>query len=396
MSTQADVLILGAGAAGLFCAAHVAQKGKRVVVLEKNERPGNKILISGGGRCNFTNRQVSSQHFHSANPHFCKSALARYSPADFIRIVEAYGITYHEKHQGQLFCDGSSKEILAMLLDECAKAGVEIVCNTNIEKIEMNGDSFRVHCADTRQWQAPRLVVATGGISYARLGATDLGLQLAHQFGHTIIEPRPALVPLEWSKADLEIYGSLAGVSCPVRISCGKKSYSDDLLFTHTGISGPAVLQISTHWRPREKIVVDFLPGQDPLSDWLIRKSRGERVLVKNSMWQVLPVRIADILCAESGMTRPLNETPDKDLRLFAEKLHHWEFCPEQTASYEKAEAMAGGVNTMEISSQTMESKIAPGLYFIGEVLDVTGDLGGYNFQWAWASTHAASLALLR
>ncbi|MSQ27262.1 MAG: NAD(P)/FAD-dependent oxidoreductase [Dehalococcoidia bacterium] len=384
-----DVVVLGGGAAGLMCAIEAGRRGRRVVVLERSEHVGKKILISGGGRCNFTNLHTGPDNYLSANPHFCRSALARYTPADFVVLVERHRIAYHEKEQGQLFCDGSARQIVEMLLAECRAAGVEVRTGCGITAAESAGSGFRVSTAHGPV-DCARLVVATGGLSIPKMGATDFGYRLARSFGHTIIPTRAGLVPLTFGEPEAGRYRELAGVSLPVEVRCGDGAFSGGMLFTHRGLSGPPVLQISSYWEPGAELSVDFLPGLDPagwLDGW--RKERPD-ALLSTALAERLPQRLAKRLGEAVFDNRPLRQFRDAELRSVAEALGRWRVRPMGTEGYRTAEVTLGGVNTRELSSTTMESTIVPGLYFIGEVLDVTGHLGGHNFQWAWASGHAA------
>jgi len=374
-----DVLILGAGAAGLMCAIHAGRRGRRVVVLERNSEPGRKILISGGGRCNFTNLHCQPEHFLSANPHFAKSALARYTPRDFIALVEKHGIRYHEKTLGQLFCDGSAKEILAMLMAECSQAGAGIVTGCNVETVRHAG-CFQVE-TNRGTLVAPSLVLATGGLSIPKLGASDLGYRIARQFGLRIVPCRPALVPLTFGPSDRNLYCDLAGVSLEVIASAADRQFCEKMLITHRGVSGPAILQISSYWSPGKEIVVDLLPAID---------LPGEPLLAKQTLSRQWPHRFLHRWLEVNGVPRNLQGLSMKDQAKFSAVVHAWRFIPQGTEGFEKAEVTAGGIDTNEISSQTMESRQVSGLYCIGEVLDVTGHLGGFNFQWAWASGYAA------
>lgn len=383
-----DVIVLGAGAAGLLCAVEAGKRGRRVAVLESNDRIGKKILISGGGRCNFTNVHCRPEDFLSANPHFCKSALARYGPADFLALVEKHGIRYHEKTLGQLFCDRSAHEITGMLERECAAAGVRIFLNAHVRELT-KASEFVVRAADA-EFRAAALVVATGGLSIPKLGATPFGYELARQFGLAICETRPALVPLTFSAADCERYCGLAGVSCEVIASQGKRQFREKMLFTHRGLSGPAILQISSYWKRPGAITIDLAPGCDVTA--ALREPHAPRNLAaaKNAFRTVLPKRLADRwldLHADAKWT-------NHDLEELERRAHRWEIVPECTEGYEKAEVTAGGVSTTELSAKTMESHKVPGLFFIGEVVDVTGHLGGFNFQWAWASGFCAGQAV--
>jgi len=389
-----DVIILGAGAAGLMCAIEAGKRGRRVLVLERADRIGKKILISGGGRCNFTNLHTRPENFLSVNPHFAKSALARYTPADFIALVEKHRIPYHEKKLGQLFCDRAASDITAMLEQECRDAGVEIRCNTKVNQVHKDdackNDQFTVQAEDAI-FAAPRLVVATGGLSIAKVGATSFGYDLARQFGLKIEHTRAALVPLTFSEPDRQRWCDLAGVSTEVVASTRstkrspRQAFCEKMLFTHHGISGPAILQISSYWDGREAIHLDLAPDRNLAADL---RTRGHR---DPSSWklllrEILPRRFADRWLE----TYPLAGNSDRALADAEHRLHAWEVKPEGTEGYGKAEVTAGGVNTDELSAQTMESRKVAGLFFIGEVVDVTGQLGGFNFQWAWASGFCA------
>lgn len=387
--TNMDVIVLGGGAAGLMCAIEAGKRGRRVLILEGSNRAGKKILMSGGGRCNFTNLDVTPENFLSANPHFCKSALARYTQWDFIAQVERYGITYHEKELGQLFCDDSAKQIVAMLLDECIEAGVQIKLHSAISGVHKINSGFRIEIADgliTTQ----SLVIATGGLSIPKMGATGFGYQLARQFGHSIQTTRAALVPLTLGTPELENYADLSGISLPAAIHCSTHRFDSGLLFTHRGISGPSVLQISSYWQPGTKIHFDLLPNIDATA-WLMekRETRADAVL-HTILAEILPKRLAQRLCEIHFKDLPLRQISPSELIEIAQRLHAWPFRPTGSEGYRTAEVTLGGVDVNEISSSTMASLRIPGLYFIGEVLDVTGHLGGYNFQWAWASGHAA------
>jgi len=388
-----DVIILGAGAAGLFCAGQAGQRGLRVAVLEKAEAPGKKILISGGGRCNFTNLGAGPANYLSANPHFAKSALARYTPADFLALVERHGIAWHEKTLGQLFCDGSAKQIVAMLLAECPAETVTISCQTAPQTVERSTDGrFTVTAEDGRQWQAPALVIATGGPSIPKMGASDFAYRLARQFGLKVVEPRPALVPLTLGGEET-LFRELSGVAAPVLARAGTAEFAEAALFTHKGLSGPAILQVSSYWRHGEAVGITFLP--DAATDWLIEaKQSRPRTHLRTLLRERLPDRLADALADRLGLDRELGNISDKDLRAAQSKLADWRFAPNGTEGYAKAEVTAGGIATAELSSRTMETSKVPGLYAIGEAVDVTGWLGGYNFQWAWASAHACAEAL--
>jgi predicted Rossmann fold flavoprotein len=382
-----DVLILGAGAAGLMAAIEAGRRRRRVAVLERAERPGKKILISGGGRCNFTNLHTRSDNFLSANPHFAKSALARYMPADFIQFVEKHGIAYHEKTLGQLFCDGSAQQIVTMLMCECAEAGVRVLVSQAIHDIRHDASSgiFKV-VAGSDIFTAPKLIVATGGLSIPKMGATGFGFDIARQFGIPIEPSRPALVPLTLADKEHARFAELTGVSAAVIATCGKRSFKEKLLFTHRGLSGPAILQISSYWKRPEAICIDWSPGREILANLRAPNVRRDPAALKAALRAQLPIRLADCLLEIATPQRWTNVA----LQELERRLHAWAFVPSGTEGYEKAEVTAGGVSTSALSAQTMECRRVPGLYFIGEVADVTGHLGGFNFQWAWASGVAA------
>ena len=387
---QFDVIVLGAGAAGLMCAARAGQRERRVLVLEKAEAPGKKILISGGGRCNFTNIGASPANYLSANPHFAKSALARYTPRDFLELVESHGIAWHEKTLGQLFCDGSAKQIVAMLLDECAKGDVTVQCGAEVSAVSHNGTFEVTTSHDT--YTAPALVIATGGPSIPKMGASGYAYELARQFGLKIVEPRPALVPLTLGGEEV-LFREISGVSAPVVVTANKASFAEAALFTHRGLSGPSILQVSSYWKPGDPVTVDFLPDRG--TEWLLDAKREQpRATLRSLLRDALPARLADILADKLELASELANTSDKALRAAGERLKRWEFRPNGTEGFAKAEVTVGGISTAELSSKTMEAKRIPGLYVIGEAVDVTGWLGGYNFQWAWASGVAAGDAL--
>ncbi|WP_017666029.1 NAD(P)/FAD-dependent oxidoreductase [Porphyrobacter sp. AAP82] len=390
---QHDVIILGAGAAGLFAAGQAGQRGVRVALLERAEAPGKKILISGGGRCNFTNLGAGPGNYLSANPHFAKSALARYTPADFIALVDRHGIAWHEKTLGQLFCDGSARQIVAMLLDECPPDRVTLTCGVDIASAARGEDGmFTIAAADGRAWEAPALVIATGGPSIPKMGASDFAYRLARQFGLKVVEPRPALVPLTLGGADA-LFRDLSGVAAPVLARAGQAEFAEAALFTHKGLSGPAILQVSSYWRHGDEVGITFLP--EAASDWLLEAKRDRpRASLRTLLRERLPDRLADALADRLGLDRELGNCGDKDLRGAQAMLADWRFAPNGTEGYAKAEVTAGGIATAELSSRTMEAVKIPGLYAIGEAVDVTGWLGGYNFQWAWASGHACAEAL--
>ncbi|MFN9458551.1 MAG: NAD(P)/FAD-dependent oxidoreductase [Acidobacteriota bacterium] len=369
-----DVIVLGCGAAGLFCAAQMGWRGRRVVVLEHNRQTGRKILISGGGRCNFTNREVRPENFLSENPHFAKSALARYRPADFLALLAQHRIAWHEKTLGQLFCDGSAAQIVAMLEAECAAAGVRIVTGYRVSEVRHDGEYV------VGEHRAPVLVVATGGLSIPKIGATGLAFDVARQFGLRVVEPRPALVPLLWPG-----WEGLSGVAAECEARTGKRAFREKMLFTHRGLSGPAILQISSYWRPGEAVELNLAPGREVAAELIARKQ--ERISARTALAAALPARLAERLATNE----PLAEWTDKECRKLGEAVHRFRVEPTGTEGYEKAEVTAGGVDTAELSSTTMEARRQKGLFFLGEAVDVTGWLGGYNFQWAWASAYAAA-----
>ncbi len=384
-----DVIVIGGGAAGLFCGIEAGKRGRRVLVLEHSDRVGKKIAISGGGRCNFTNIHTNPENFLSANPHFCKSALAGYTPADFISLVEKHGIAYHEKKLGQMFCDGSSQQIIELLLRECQTAGVEICCGCQVMKVEKY-DSFRIS-TNQGSFQSASLVIATGGLSIAPLGATDFGYGVARQFGLRIEETRPGLVPFTLTSRMLKQLTKLSGVSLDAVVKCDGQDFRENILFTHRGLSGPAILQISSYWKPGTPISIDLLPDEDVLG--MLTAEESSDLELANLLSRRLPKRFAEVWCQLFAASRPLKQYNSSELNDLAEQLHDMRITPGGTEGFRKAEVTAGGVSTTELSSQTMESKRVPGLYFIGEVVDVTGQLGGYNFQWAWASGFAAGQA---
>lgn len=376
----------------MFCAITAGKRGRKVLVLEHADRLGKKIAISGGGRCNFTNLYSNPESFLSANPHFCKSALARYTPADFIALVERHGVAYHEKKLGQLFCDGSSQQIIDLLLDECAQVGVVIRCQSDVRKIEKLADASFALETNLGDFGCASLVIATGGLSIAPLGATDLGYRVAQQFGLEIEQPRPALVPLTLSTAIQKRLTPLSGVSVDVVVRCNGQQFRENMLITHRGLSGPAILQISSYWQPGQSLMINLLPDQDVME--LLLSERGSEVELANLLARFLPKRFARAWCDLFFPSKPLKQYQTNELKRIAEQLHQLSLTPSGTEGFKKAEVTAGGVSTAELSSQTMEAKQVPGLYFIGEVVDVTGHLGGHNFQWAWASAFAAGDAV--
>ena len=409
-----DAIVIGAGAAGLFCAAQAGQRGLKVLLIDHAEAVAEKIRISGGGRCNFTNRDLDPRaphrHFVGQNPPFCRSALTRFTPADFMALLQRHGIAFHEKHKGQLFCDRSAEDLIAMLLAECAQGGVTRWQPCGVKEVAFLARStaqgtgagagagrYRID-TDRRPAQAPCLVVATGGLSIPKIGATDLGYRIARQFGIPLVPRRPGLVPLTFDGAAWAPYAQLAGLALPVRIATGSPkahmAFEEDLLFTHRGLSGPAVLQISSYWQEGQPLCIDLAPGVD-LAAALAEAKRRSRKRIANELAQWLPSRLAEAWTQQDPQwQRPINEAADKALQALARRLAHWELTPTGTEGYRKAEVTLGGIDTRALSQRTLECKTQPGLYFIGEVVDVTGWLGGYNFQWAWASAHACAQGL--
>ncbi|MEJ7616354.1 MAG: NAD(P)/FAD-dependent oxidoreductase [Pyrinomonadaceae bacterium] len=391
--TSVDVIIVGGGAAGLMCAAEAGRRGRRVLVVEHADRVGKKIAISGGGRCNFTNLGASPDNYLSANPDFCRSALARYTPDDFVAQVEKHGIAYHEKKLGQLFCDHSSREIIEMLLAECAAARAEVRTNCAVRGVERGGsnggDARFVVATNQGTFACASLVVASGGLSIPHLGASDFGYQLAAQFNLKIIETRPALVPFTLAAEELKKLGALSGLSIDAAVECARGAgFRENILLTHRGLSGPAILQVSSYWQHGEAISIDLLPERNARA--ILAEKRCGEIELANLLGQFLPRRFAHAWCELYASSRPINRFAPRELAAIAARLHAWRITPNGTEGYKKAEVTAGGVAPDELSSKTMESVRVPGLYFIGEVVDVTGHLGGYNFQWAWASGYAA------
>jgi predicted Rossmann fold flavoprotein len=386
-----DAIVLGAGGAGLMCAAVAGQRGRRVLVVDHADAPGKKILISGGGRCNFTNVDAAPDRYLSANPHFAKSALGRYSARDFIDLVDRYGIAWHQKTLGQLFCDGSARQIVEMLLDECDGGGVTLALGAAIRDVDHADGLFRVtHGAQVST--APALVIATGGPSIPKLGATGFAYDLARRFGLKVVEPRPALVPLTLPGSEA-LFRSLSGVSAPVVAHCGKAAFAEAALFTHRGLSGPAILQVSSYWRHGQPIGIDFAPAAEP--GWLIRTKRERpRVMLRAALGAMLPDRLASTLAERLPITGELGGQTDAALTQVERLIADWRFMPDGTEGFAKAEVTVGGIATDGLSSQSMAARAVPGLHAIGEAVDVTGWLGGYNFQWAWASGWAAAQAL--
>ena len=387
-----DVIVIGGGAAGLMCAIVAGQRGQRVRVIEHANRCGKKILMSGGGRCNFTNTGTTAANFISRNPHFCKSALARYTPQHFVEMVERHGIAYHEKELGQLFCDESSKLIVKMLLDECAAAGVRIDTQCSVERVENMDDGFRLQTT-LGELRAASLVVATGGLSIPSMGATGFGYELARQFGHTVLPTRAGLVPLTLTGKHQERLADLSGVALPVTAQCNGREFSNFMLITHRGVSGPSILQISSYWDVGDALHLDLLPQGDAFALLKDLQAKRPAAELRTALAELFPKRFAERLCEVWFTSRPMRQFNDPELRAVAQQLQHWPLIANGTEGYRTAEVTLGGVDTNEVSSSTMQSKHVPGLYFIGEVVDVTGWLGGYNFQWAWASGHAAGMA---
>jgi predicted Rossmann fold flavoprotein len=397
-SGRFDAIVVGGGAAGLMCALTAGRRGLRVLVVEHANKVGKKILMSGGGRCNFTNTGASPANYLSANPHFCKSALARYTPADFIELVERHGIAYHEKELGQLFCDESSKLIVKMLLDECAAANVRVETSCAIDRIA-HGDSGAFHVHTGRgEFTSPALVVACGGLSIPSMGASGFGYALAQKFGHAVLPTRAGLVPLTLSGKHQERLADLSGVALPVTASCNGASFGNAMLVTHRGISGPAILQVSSYWEPGDALRLDLLPGADAFETLQALQRKRPASELRTVLGELLPKRFAQRLCEQwlqaLQPARPMRQFTPAQLRDVAAVLQDWPIVASGTEGYRTAEVTLGGVDTDGLSSSTMQSKHVPGLYFIGEVVDVTGWLGGYNFQWAWASAHAAGTAL--
>ncbi|HKD67539.1 MAG TPA: NAD(P)/FAD-dependent oxidoreductase [Candidatus Binataceae bacterium] len=387
-----DVVILGAGAAGLMCAMAAGRRGRRVLLLEHNANPGAKILISGGGRCNFTNLEIAPERFLSANPHFCKSALSRYTQYDFIALVRRHGIRYHEKTLGQLFCDGSSRQILAMLLQECAALKVDLRLGHSVSNVT-RADRFRVE-TNRDTFVAPALVIATGGLSIPKMGASSFAYDLARRFGLALIEPRPGLVPLRFAGETLGLCQELTGVSLDATVTCRRQSFRENILFTHRGLSGPAILQISSYWREGDAILIDLAPELEAERFVRERKRVRPKAELKTVLSETLPTRLAHAVAATAPSDGPMANLPDRVLDAIAARLKSWRVTPSESEGWAKAEVTAGGIDTRGLSSRTMEARSIAGLYIIGEAVDVTGWLGGYNFQWAWSSGWCAGQAV--
>jgi predicted Rossmann fold flavoprotein len=388
--TTFDAVIIGAGAAGMMCGRTAGQRGRKVLLLERSPSVGQKILISGGGRCNFTHLRVEPKNYLSDNPHFCKSALSRFTPHDFIKLIEKHGIAYHEKSPGQLFCDDQARRIVDLLLSECKAGGSIIKTGCAVKRIEKK-DAFSVQ-TDSATYTAASLVVATGGLSYPQTGATGFGYEIAEQFGLAVIACKPALVPLIYQPADVKRYGSLSGISTIATVATGSTTFTDAILFTHKGLSGPAILQLSSYWTQGQPITIDLLPHlrlNEAITKW---KSERPKAALKTLLREHLPERLTHRFLDLHGPSRPVHQLTERDGAAVARIFHHWQIQPAGTEGYGKAEVTRGGVDTRGLSSKTFESRNVPGLYFIGEVLDVTGWLGGFNFQWAWASGHCAGL----
>ena len=391
-----DTVILGAGAAGMMCAIHAASRGGRVLVVDHAKAPGEKIRISGGGRCNFTNIGTSARNFLSSNPHFAKSALGRYTQHDFVALVEKHGIAYHEKTLGQLFCDDSAKDIIAMLMAEMARAACELRLRTTLESLERLDDGFAIALGGdgAARIRCRQFVVACGGKSIPKMGASGLGYQIAGQFGLAVTETRPALVPLTFGEDVLSGFRDMAGVAADARVSCGKAAFDEALLFTHRGLSGPSILQISSYWREKEPIRIAFLPKQDVFAALRASRQENGRRSLPNTLGEILPKRLAAYLADAHGWAGPIGDASDKKLAAIASPIQGWDVMPIGSEGYRTAEVTLGGVDTSGLNSRTMEARAVEGLYFIGEVVDVTGWLGGYNFQWAWSSGWAAVTAI--
>lgn len=390
---HSEVIIIGAGAAGLMCALNAGYRGRQVRVLDHARQAGRKILMSGGGRCNFTNLNATPANYLSANPHFCISALKRYRPQDFVELVDRHGLEYHEKSPGQLFCDHSSKDILAILLTECEWAGVDIQLQTSIEQVHFDGQRFILDSQRGR-YSCDSLVVASGGLSIPTMGASGFGYDLARQFGLQVLPVRAALVPFTLQPEQKALYAPLSGLSTEVEVHCRGKSFREPMLFTHRGISGPAMLQISTYWEAGDSLSIDFFPGQSAFELFKLGRQQHPRAQLSTLLSQLLPKRLGQTLAEQLDARHELQSYSDQRLKELAERLHSWQIKPGGTEGYRTAEVTLGGVDTRALSSKTMAVNALPQLYFIGEVVDVTGELGGYNFQWAWASAVAAAQAV--
>jgi len=393
LQRKSDVIVIGAGAAGMMCAIRAAQRGRSVIVLDHAKSPGEKIRISGGGRCNFTNIHAGPKSFLSANPHFCKSALARFTPSDFIAMVDRHRIAWREKTLGQLFCDDSAKDIIRMLLDEMQAAGAALHLRTEIADVEKSGEGFRISTSEGA-YECRSLVIASGGKSIPKMGATGFAYRIAEQFGLPMVETRPGLVPLTLDQATLESLSDLSGISAPAEIRHGKTAFREALLFTHRGLSGPAILQISSYWREGEDITVDIEPDVDLFEHLKAAKRVNGRQSAQTALAEILPKRLAQYLADREGIVGHMADLSDKVLARLAEAVQSWKIKPSGSEGYRTAEVTLGGIDTTGLDSRTMAAKSIPGLYFIGECVDVTGWLGGYNFQWAWASGFVAGESL--
>ncbi|TCJ94680.1 hypothetical protein EV694_2110 [Volucribacter psittacicida] len=392
---NSEIIIIGAGAAGLFCASQLAKAGKQVTILDNGKKIGRKILMSGGGYCNFTNLEISPQHYLSQNPHFVKSALAGFNQWDFLALVAEYGIAYHEKEQGQLFTDQGAEHIVAMLQQECQKAGVSICLRQKVEQVTATAQGFQLQ-ANGQRWQTPHLIIATGGLSMPALGASAFGYQIAEQFGLNVITPRASLVPFTWREKD-QYYTALSGISLPVSVkSQVGQSFNNQLLFTHRGLSGPAILQISNYWQPNESIEIDLLP-QQPIDQYLSQlRQQSAKLQLKTALNRLFPKKLVELWLQQGHIQdQSLANLSNIQLKNLVNLIHHWQVTPNGTEGYRTAEVTLGGVDTHDISSKTMQANNVKGLYFIGEVLDVTGWLGGYNFQWAWSSAYACAKGII-
>lgn len=385
-----DVVIIGAGGAGMMCAIHAGKRGRKVALIDHNTEIGRKILISGGGRCNFTNVDAGPDNYVSNNPHFAKSALSRYSPQDFIDLVEKHRISYHEKKLGQLFCDDSASQIVDMLVHECQDAGAVFFKGRIVKQVLKEG-GFVIHTTN-ESFSCESLVIATGGLSIPQIGATGFGYEIAKQFDLRLVETTPALDGFSFSRADLELYQELAGVSVDTVMTCNKASFRENILFTHTGLSGPASLQASLYWKKNSPVTINLSPDVDPIDYFNERYADGTNRDVKNILGEIIPKRLAEKICITEGVKGNIAELSETKMQKITQHLLNWQITPQGTVGYRKAEVTRGGVDTNGLSSTTMEAKKTPGLYFIGEVVDVTGQLGGYNFQWAWASGYAAGI----
>ena len=392
-NTVFDAVIIGGGAAGLMCAMVAGQRNKKVLLIEHANRCGKKILMSGGGRCNFTNTGTTPANYLSSNPHFCKSALARYTPQHFIDMVERHGIAYHEKELGQLFCDDSSKQIVKMLLDECEWAGVRINTSCSVNSIEKKSDVFVIKTSQGNI-ETRKCIIASGGLSIPSMGASGFGYEIAKQFGHKILPTRAGLVPLTLTGKPQEQLADLSGLSVPVEVTCGKTSFKNAMLITHRGLSGPSILQISSYWQPGQPLHANLLPDVNALEFLQTQLEKHPAAELKNCLADVLPKRLAQRLCETEFENKPMKQHNQKQLKIISDVLNHWPIIASGTEGYRTAEVTLGGVDTTQLSSSTMESSLVSGLFFIGEVVDVTGHLGGYNFQWAWACGHACGTAV--